>query len=318
MMVALAVAANWMSFSLIPPTPRCTKASWTSSRSSRRRPSVTASREPWTSALTIRLRVAASPRWICSKMSSKRAPPERACESRPMLAWRRQWLRFSATRPASFSLGATTKATPGSATSSRPSNWTGVDGPASSTEMPWSSIRARARPHEAPATTGSPTRRVPCWTSTVATGPLPMSRFDSRTTPRARSVGSARRSSISATTPRLTSSSSIPVFSSAETSTVTVSPPQASGTSSFSASWLSTLWGSAFSRSTLLIATTIGTSATRAWLMASTVWGMTPSSAATTRTTMSVESAPRARIEVNASWPGVSMKVSRWPSRSTW
>ena len=39
------------------------------------------------------------------------------------------------------------------------------------------------------------------------------------------------------------------------------------------------------------------------------VWGFTPSSAATTSTTMSVVCAPRARMAVNASWPGVSMKV---------
>ena len=88
-----------------------------------------------------------------------------------------------------------------------------------------------------------------------------------------------------------------------------VSPPQASGTSPCSESCCMTRSGSAFSRSILLIATTIGTSAALAWSMASTVWGMTPSSAATTRTTMSVASAPRARMAVNASWPGVSMKV---------
>ena len=68
--------------------------------------------------------------------------------------------------------------------------------------------------------------------------------------------------------------------------------------------------GSAFSRSILLMATTIGTPADLAWSMASMVWGMTPSSAATTRMTMSVASAPRARMAVNASWPGVSMKVT--------
>ena len=39
---------------------------------------------------------------------------------------------------------------------------------------------------------------------------------------------------------------------------------------------------------------------------------MTPSSAATTSTTMSVTCAPRARIAVNAAWPGVSMNVI-WP-----
>ena len=46
-----------------------------------------------------------------------------------------------------------------------------------------------------------------------------------------------------------------------------------------------------------------------AWAIASLVCGITPSSAATTRMTMSVALAPRARIAVNAAWPGVSRKV---------
>ena len=53
--------------------------------------------------------------------------------------------------------------------------------------------------------------------------------------------------------------------------------------------------------SILLMATRIGTLASLAWLMASMVWGMGPSSAATTSTTMSVIWAPRARMAVNAS-----------------
>jgi ABC-type antimicrobial peptide transport system ATPase subunit len=53
--------------------------------------------------------------------------------------------------------------------------------------------------------------------------------------------------------------------------------------------------------SILLIATMIGTLAAFAWSIASLVCGMTPSSAATTRMTMSVTRAPRARISVNAS-----------------
>ncbi len=92
-----------------------------------------------------------------------------------------------------------------------------------------------------------------------------------------------------------------------------VSPPHCSGTSPRSESCCMTRLGSASSRSILLMATTIGTSAALAWLMASTVWGMTPSSAATTSTTMSVTSAPRARMAVKASWPGVSMNVISWP-----
>ena len=46
-------------------------------------------------------------------------------------------------------------------TSDRPSTCTGIDGPASLTCSPWSSIRARTVPHAAPATSGSPTRSVP-------------------------------------------------------------------------------------------------------------------------------------------------------------
>ena len=62
--------------------------------------------------------------------------------------------------------------------------------------------------------------------------------------------------------------------------------------------------------SILLIATIIGTPAALVWLIASIVCGFSPSSAATTRMTMSVTLAPRARISVNASWPGVSRKVT--------
>ncbi len=93
----------------------------------------------------------------------------------------------------------------------------------------------------------------------------------------------------------------MPMFSSAEISLTMVSPPQDSGTRSCSASWVRTRFGSALSRSILLSATTIGTSAAFAWSMASMVCGMTPSSAATTSTTMSVASAPRERMAVNAS-----------------
>ncbi len=67
------------------------------------------------------------------------------------------------------------------------------------------------------------------------------------------------------------------------------------------------------------MATMRGTPAALAWEIASTVWGMTPSSAATTSTTMSVTLAPRARMEVKAAWPGVSMKVIISPEgEATW
>ena len=110
----------------------------------------------------------------------------------------------------------------------------------------------------------------------------------------------------------------MPVPCRAETSTTMVSPPQASGTSSRSESCWSTRAESASGRSILLTATMIGTSAALAWSMASMVWGITPSSAATTRMTMSVAWAPRARMAVKAAWPGVSMNVMRWSCHTTW
>ena len=65
------------------------------------------------------------------------------------------------------------------------------------------------------------------------------------------------------------------------------------------------------------MATMIGAFAALACRIASIVCGITPSSAATTSTTMSVTLAPRARMAVNASWPGVSMKVMRSPVASS-
>ncbi len=62
----------------------------------------------------------------------------------------------------------------------------------------------------------------------------------------------------------------------------------------------------------------MGTLAAVAWSIASLVCGMMPSSAATTSTAMSVTLAPRARISVNASWPGVSMNVILWSLTDTW
>ena len=60
------------------------------------------------------------------------------------------------------------------------------------------------------------------------------------------------------------------------------------------------------------------TSAAFACCSASRVCGITPSVAATTSTTMSVALAPRARISVKASWPGVSRNtMSPWPGAAT-
>jgi hypothetical protein len=185
MIVALAVAANWTSFSVTPPTPRCTNDSLTSARSSLRRLSVSASSEPVTSALRMRFSVAASPGLDLLEdvlelgaTGSSREPRGRGGDPLPVLAGGRHL-----GRPPSHS-GAITNGR-------RP---VGHLGQAEDLDrrrragfldlLTVSLMRARTRPHAAPATIGSPTRSVPCCTSTVATGPRPMSRLDSSTTPR--------------------------------------------------------------------------------------------------------------------------------------
>ena len=95
----------------------------------------------------------------------------------------------------------------------------------------------------------------------------------------------------------------------ADTGIIMVSPPHSSGTRAYSLSCCLIRSGCASGLSILLMATTITTSAALAWLIDSTVCGITPSSAAITSTAMSVTLAPRARMAVKASWPGVSRKV---------
>ena len=183
---------------------------------------------------------------------------------------------------------------------------------------PVKSCIARTRPKWAPATSASPTCSVPRWIRMLTTGPRPGSSLDSITVPEASASRLARSSSRSVTTWIVSSSSSRPWRVFALTSTNSVSPPQSEGCSPCWAISVRTRSGWAPSLSTLLTATTIGTSAARAWSIASSVCGLTPSSAATTITARSVTRAPRARIAVNASWPGVSRKVICLSAWCTW
>src|SRR5690606_10591367 len=104
----------------------------------------------------------------------------------------------------------------------------------------------------------------------------------------------------------------------ADSSTIWMSPPNSSATTSWASSSFLTRDGSASDLSILLIATISGTSAAFACWIASIVCGITPSSAATTSTTMSVIFAPRARMDENAACPGVSRKLMMPLSVSTW
>ena len=178
---------------------------------------------------------------------------------------------------------------------------TGVDGPALVTRLPSSFSRARTRPNVSPTTMMSPTLSVPVCTIAVATGPRPLSSWASTIVPIASRLGLALSSWRSATSRIISISSSRPIRVLAETGTSGTSPPYSSTTMPASVSSVLTRSGFASGLSILLSAMMIGTLAAFAWLIASSVWGMTPSSAATTTTAMSVTRAPRARIAVNAS-----------------
>ena len=159
-----------------------------------------ASSEPVTSAFTIEVEgggLAGLDLLRRCPRAWRRRLMTRGVTARP--ASRCQCSRVSATDlEAVFSSGATTKRSPASATSERPSTCTGVDGPASLTWLPWSSMSARTGPRRPRRPAGRRPSRVPRCTRTVATGPRPTSRWDSSTTPVARPSGLARRSSSSA------------------------------------------------------------------------------------------------------------------------
>ena len=164
----------------------------------------------------------------------------------------------------------------------------------------------------------SPVFSSPPVTSRFTTEPLPTSICDSITRPSAGISISAFSSSISAVRRIMSRSWSRFWFILAEIGTMTVSPPHSSG---WRPCWDKSAMVrgiSAPSRSILLIATIILALADLAKLIASMVWGLTPSSAATTITTMSVSMAPCWRIAAKASWPGVSRNVINLSSCFNW
>ena len=116
-------------------------------------------------------------------------------------------------------------------------------------------------------------------------------------------------SCISATNKIFSNNSLIPSPVAAEILLTITSPPHSSGVKPCSTNPVITRSTLASGLSILLIATIIGTPAAFAWSIASTVWGITPSSAATIIITISVIDAPRALISVKAACPGVSIKV---------
>ncbi len=226
--------------------------------------------------------------------------------------------RVSANSFALRSFSTTNTSSPAFGTPDRPSTTAGIEGPADLTLLDDSSYIARTRPNWVPASSNCPCFNKPDCTSTVATGPRPLSSVASTTIPLAFPLSTASSSRISACSRIASSKASTPSPVIAETLTKIFSPPHSSGITSSAARSFFTLSGSAFSLSILLTAMTIGTPAARACSTASLVCGIAPSSAATTSTTISVAWAPRARIAENAAWPGVSRNVIIPLSVSTW
>mmetsp|Transcript_3893 Transcript_3893/g.13517 ORF Transcript_3893/g.13517 Transcript_3893/m.13517 type:complete len:265 (-) Transcript_3893:587-1381(-) len=218
-------------------------------------------------------------------------------------------LRFTAASLASASVSVTSNSSPAIGTEPSPMICTGVDGPASSSFAPYASVMARTLPQLAPTSTASPIRSVPFCTSSVAIAPRCLSRYASTTVPRAFEPGLATSSSTSAVSAIVSRSWSIPIPVFAETLIIGVVPPHSSQTTSSAASSSLTRSGLPPSLSHLLMAMMSGTPAACACDTASFVCGLTPSSAATTTIATSVTRAPRARIALNASCPGVSKNV---------
>ena len=129
-------------------------------------------------------------------------------------------------------------------------------------------------------------------------------------------LGFALRSSISASSNTFSSSSSTPMPFLALISWHWYLPPHSSTRRFMFARSSRILSGLAPGLSILFMANTIGTLAACACAIASRVVGITLSSAAMMMIAMSVTCAPRARIAVKASCPGVSRKVMWRPSDS--
>src|SRR6185437_1492312 len=193
MIAAPDACARITSYSVMPPTPDCSVCTATSSVPSFSSAPWMASTEPCTSALMTRGNRRFSPSLrVCSNWSSV---------WREVAFWRcsrRLRARYSVTSRARASDSTTTNSSPASGAAERPSTSTGTDGPALSTVSPRSLTSARTRPHSDPATRMSPCFSVPRCTSTVATGPRPLSSLASITAPSAVRFGFAFRSRISA------------------------------------------------------------------------------------------------------------------------
>mmetsp|Transcript_7123 Transcript_7123/g.17727 ORF Transcript_7123/g.17727 Transcript_7123/m.17727 type:complete len:366 (+) Transcript_7123:508-1605(+) len=297
-------AARSTSDSVTSPAAVCRKRRMTRSWGSAPSAALTASTDPLTSVLTMRL-ITCTPSW--SPFAALRL--DRLTVLPSMMLMRASSLRFSAMSRAPLSVSITSNSSPAMGTPPRPMICTGVDGPASSSLAPYASVMARTLPQLLPTSTASPMRRVPVCTSSVAMAPRCLSRYASTTVPRALRSGLATSSSTSAVSAIVSKSWSMPIPVLALTPIMGTSPPHSSHSTSRAANSSLTRSGLAPSLSILLTAMMRGTPAANACATASRVCGRTPSSAATTTMAMSVTRAPRARMALKASCPGVSRNV---------
>src|ERR1043165_5755437 len=170
-MIAPPALARLTSLSVIPPTAAAMTLTLTFSVESLVSEALIASAEPWTSALSTTLSSLVAPSELRSIMFSSE---NRCLEDSSRL--RSCCRRCSTTCLATLSSSAALTWSPASGTPSRRSTSIGVDGPASSSELPRSSSIARTLPNVRPATRMSPTRSVPSWIRMVAIGPRLRSR----------------------------------------------------------------------------------------------------------------------------------------------
>ena len=311
--IACEACANKTSDSVTLPTPLWTISTPTSSLLIFSILCIKASIEPSESALIMIFKLLISPSLIWADILSNDVFWTIWRSISRLILWRSLAIFFKSD---SFSTSA--KISPAWGTWSKPRIWTGSDGLASVILSLFSFIIARTFPGWLLQINGVPMLKVPFWIKTVATGPNPLSNLESITIPLQSISWFAFRSNTSASSKIASIKSSIPSPVWADVCTDWILPPQSSTKTSFSDNSLLTMSGLAPCLSILLIATTIGTSAAFAWLIASIVWGITLSSAATTRITISVDWAPLALIAVKASCPGVSKKVILLSLCKTW
>ena len=177
-------------------------------------------------------------------------------------------------------------------------------------------LRRRTAPPVAEWRSVSPTRAWPAKTVPVTTVPWP-GRVNTRSTARRNRPWCWRGAACCAVATRWARSAAVP-GSSAWVAAVAKTGAPASGVGASRACTSSRTWAmrSGVARSALVRATVpCRTPSSSTMARCSRVWGITPSSAATTSSAWSMPTAPAAMVCTNFSWPGTSMMPRMSPGR---